>query len=82
MHTATALTQETIFGMADGAAYSGMLCLGGDGKCYFFAQVQVDGELVTLPQARFDSREAALKGLASIASGAARQAAHPTPEHP
>lgn len=82
MHTATALTQETIFGMADGAAYSGMLCLGGDGKCYFFAQVQVDGEPVTLPQARFDSREAALKGLASMASGAASRAAHPAPEHP
>ena len=75
MHTATALTQETIFGMADGATYSGMLCLAEDGKRYFFSQAQVDGEPVALPHARFDSREDALRGLASAASGA-RQIMH------
>ncbi len=70
MHTATALTQETIFGMADGATYTGMLCLGSDGKRYFFSQAQVDGEPVSLPYDHFNSREDALRGLADIASGA------------
>ncbi|AVO50638.1 hypothetical protein C6568_16400 [Melaminivora suipulveris] len=74
MRTATALTQETIFGMADGATYSGMLCLEEDGKRYFFSQAQVDGEPVTLPHARFDSREDALRGLASVASGTCQTA--------
>ncbi len=68
MHTATALTQETIFGMADGAIYSGMLCLGGDGKRYFFAQAQVDGEPVALPHGHFESRQDALRGLADVAA--------------
>lgn len=69
MHTANALTQETIFGVADGATYSGMLCLGGDGKRYFFAQAQVDGRPVALGRKHFPSREDALRGLADIAAG-------------
>ncbi|HCL87296.1 MAG TPA: hypothetical protein DIC45_12580 [Comamonadaceae bacterium] len=70
MHTAQALTQETIFGVADGATYTGMLCLGGDGKRYFFSQAQVDGRPVSLPREHFPSREDALRGLADIATGA------------
>ncbi|WP_313071957.1 hypothetical protein [Melaminivora sp.] len=75
MYTANALTQETIFGMADGATYSGMLCLGGDGKRYFFSQAQVDGQPVSLPSEHFASREDALRGLATAASGARRATA-------
>ncbi len=69
MQAASALTQETIFGMADGATYSGMLCLDAQGKRYFFAQAQVDGQAVALPHDQFDSRQDALKGLADIACG-------------
>lgn len=74
MHVADALTQETIFGMADGATYSGMLCLGGDGRRYFFAQAQVDGRPVAPPAQHFESREDALRGLADMASGGSRPA--------
>ena len=67
MRSANALTQETIFGIADGATYSGMLCLGEDGRRYFFTQAQVDGHAIAVPGEDFESREAALKGLAQIA---------------
>ncbi|AVP57746.1 hypothetical protein [Pulveribacter suum] len=69
MQIAQALTQETIFGVADGATYSGMLCLGGDGKRYFFSQAQVDGQPVALGRDHFPSREDALRGLADAAAG-------------
>lgn len=69
MHFANALTQETIFGIADGATYSGMLCLGEDGRRYFFTQAQVDGQPIAVPSDHFESRDAALKGLAQAVSG-------------
>ena len=69
MDTAHALTQETIFGMADGTAYSGALCLSSDGQRYFFAHAQADGNAIALPHDHWRTREAALRGLAAIASG-------------
>lgn len=68
MHTSEALTQETIFGVADGATYSGMLCMRRDGQRYFFSQTQVDGQSIDLKREDFASREDALKALASAAT--------------
>lgn len=78
MHAADALTQETIFGMADGATYSGTLCLSSDGKRYYFSHAQVDGHTIPLPGDHWRTREAAVRGLAAIACGARK----PKPEPP
>ena len=77
MKAAEALTQETIFGVADGATYSGALCLSGDGKRYFFAHAQVDGHTIALHHDHWRTREAAVRGLADIASGARKPKAAP-----
>lgn len=69
MTTPQALTQETIFGIADGTTYSGALCLSSDGKRYFFAHAQADGNTIALPHDHWRTREAAMRGLAAIASG-------------
>ena len=62
---------ESVFEMSiRSATYTGMLCLGSDGKRYFFSQAQVDGRPVSLAREHFPSREDALRGLADIATGA------------
>lgn len=63
------LTQETVFGVADGATYSGMLCLDESGQLYF-AQAQVDGHTIPLPDSQWATRDEAVRALADIASGA------------
>jgi len=68
---ASQLLQETVFGVADGATYSGMLCLEAGGQ-FYFAQAQVDGHTIPLPDNRWPTRDAAVKALAEIASGAQR----------
>lgn len=60
--------QETIFGVADGATYTGLLRLQDDGR-YYFAQAQVDGHNLTLPEQHWASRDEAVKALAGMASG-------------
>lgn len=70
MRVADALTQESIFGVADGSTYSGTLCLSRDGRRYYYAQAQIDGHTVPLPHDHWRTREAAVRGLADIASGA------------
>ena len=80
MTTTPALTQETIFGMSDGTAYSGALCLSGDGKRYYFAHAQADGNAIELPHDHWRTREAALRGLAAIASGKRKPKAKAKPK--
>jgi hypothetical protein len=82
MRAADALTQETIFGMADGATYSGTLCLSRDGKRYYFAQAQVDGHNIPLPGDHWRTREAAVRGLADIACGARKPRSDSSPPPP
>lgn len=60
---------ETVFGVADGATYSGMLCLNDSGR-YYFTQVQVDGHTLPLPDSQWTTRDEAVRALADIASGA------------
>ena len=74
MQTNDALTQETIFGVADSVTYSGMLCLAPDGRRYFYAHAQVDGRTLPLPHDHWTSRDAAVRGLAAIASGESKPA--------
>lgn len=66
--TAESHTQETVFGVADGATYSGLLCLRDDGR-YFFAQAQVDGHNMPMPDQQWASRDEAVQALAGVASG-------------
>ena len=64
-------TQETVFGVADGATYSGLLCMQEDGH-YYFSQVQVDGHTLPLPNDSWRTRDAAVRALAEIAAGSQR----------
>ncbi len=66
--TSASAQQETVFGVADGATYSGLLCLGEDGR-YYFSQAQVDGHNLPIPDQRWASRDEAVKVLAGMASG-------------
>lgn len=68
------LTQETVFGVSDGATFSGTLCSEGSGR-YYFSQAQVDGHNLPLPNDNWPTRDAAVRALADIAAGAQR------PEH-
>lgn len=63
--------QETVFGVADGATYSGMLCLAEGGR-YYFAQAQVDGHQLPLPKDNWPTRDDAVRALAEIAAGSRR----------
>ncbi|KQR55544.1 hypothetical protein [Acidovorax sp. Leaf160] len=66
--TSASAQQETVFGVADGATYSGMLCLRDDGR-YYFSQAQVDGHNLPMPDQQWASRDEAVKALAGMASG-------------
>lgn len=68
---ASPLLQETVFGVADGATYSGMLCQE-EGGHFYYRQAQVDGHNLPLPDNRWPTRDAAVQALAEIASGARR----------
>ncbi|WP_258286773.1 hypothetical protein, partial [Escherichia ruysiae] len=59
---------------ADSVTYSGMLCLAPDGRRYFYAHAQVDGRTLPLPHDHWTSRDAAVRGLAAIASGESKRA--------
>ena len=66
--TSAAHQQETVFGVADGATYSGLLCLRDDGH-YYFSQAQVDGHNLPMPDQQWPSRDEAVSALAGMASG-------------
>ena len=49
-------------------------CLAPDGRRYFYAHAQVDGRTLPLPHDHWTSRDAAVRGLAAIASGESKPA--------
>ncbi|GKS96870.1 hypothetical protein [Acidovorax sp. SUPP2825] len=61
--------QETVFGVADGATYTAELCLSKAGR-YYFAQIQVDGHNLPLPDGHWPNRDEAMVALSDFASGA------------
>lgn len=61
--------QETVFGVADGATYTAELCLSKAGR-YYFAQIQVDGHNLPLPEDHWATRDEAMVALSDFASGA------------
>ncbi|QNP48912.1 hypothetical protein [Diaphorobacter aerolatus] len=71
------ITSEKVHGVLDDATYTATLCMARDGKHFFFTAVAVDGNVVDVPNKRWNSRRAAMHALAEIASANRRPEGSP-----
>lgn len=62
------LTSEKVQGVLDDATFTATLCMARDGKHFFFTAITVDGSVVSAPNKRWSSRQAAMHALADIAA--------------